>query len=317
MSDVVFPTPMAYGHGLGRVVSIVAEGLLARGHDLVMFAKAGSQFSGAAVLVNADGYEGEKILAREVMKLNSDFSFDCFIDNGHVHYLSHMLPEYPVVNIYHDAYQNYAPCPVMLSEGQRALMPPVFENARIIHNALNPQDYQPNFGHTDSPYVLLVGMSEIKQPILAIEACARLGLKLIIAGQSMTGKFPITQYSNVEYVGPVSGQYKVDLFRNARVFLTLGIESFGLTTLEAGLYGTPVCGWPSGGTLDLIEYGVNGAFVTTAGQDKVQNVADAIERCWFISRETCRDYTERLCKPEAQIDAYEQCCADVTRGVRW
>lgn len=322
ISDSVFPTPTPDGHGLGRVTSIVAEGLLARGHDVVLFAKIGSRFSGALVMPNdavvGQYYDGERALAREALKLHLEFPFDCFLDNSHLHYLSRMLPTLPVVSVFHDVYQEYRRCPILLSEGQRAVMPTPFENARIIHNALNPADFEPLLLESDPPYALMLGLSDIKQPLLAIEATARIGMKLVIAGQSMLGKFPITPASNVEYVGPVSGAYKAELYRRARVVLNLGIsESFGLTTLEAGLYGCPVVGWPVGGTLDLIEYGKSGVFVVMAGKDKVQNVADAIERAQYVRRTDCRAVAESLCKPEEQIDAYEAALAACARGEGW
>ncbi len=125
LSDATMPTPSAGAHGLGRVVYDVAEGLLARGHDVVLFAKLGSQFSGAMVMpsdaVPVGVYEGEKALAREALKLHKEFPFDCFLDNGHIHWLSKLLPRLPVVNTYHDIYQPYSRCPVLLSEGHRAL----------------------------------------------------------------------------------------------------------------------------------------------------------------------------------------------------
>lgn len=319
VSDTTMPTPTAGGHGLGRVTSIVAEGLLARGHDVVMFAKAGSTFSGALVTLDAHGYDGERALASEVVKAHHAMMFDCIIDNGHIHYLSQMLPDLSVINVYHDQYQPHARCAVLLSEGQRALMPPEFSNAVIIRNSLNPTDYLPNYDHTDPPYALYMGaISDIKQPLLAIEACAQFGVKLIMAGPELTGKLPITPASNVEYVGVVNGNYKANLYACARVFLQLGVgESFGLTTLESALHGTPVVGWPIGGTLDLIRNGVNGAFVGLLGSDKVQNVVDAMARAWWIRRDACRAYTETLCDNDKQITIYEQVCSAVTRGAVW
>lgn len=319
LSDTTMPTPTPATHGLGRVTASVAEGLLARGHDVVLFAKLDSTFSGALVMVDAHGYEGERALAGAALRLHKEMPFDCFLDNGHLHSLSRMLPDLPVANVYHDQFQPYARCPILLSSGQQALMPPPFDSARIIPNSLNAGDYVPLYTASDPDYALFVGAyNEIKQPFLAIEACARLGIKLIMAGQPVNGKVPVSGAENVTYVGMVDGTQKADLFQHARVFLQLGTnESFGLTTLEAGLYGTPVVGWPSGGTLDLIQYGVNGAFVVTAGKDKVQAVADAIERAWFIRRDGCRAFAERLCNTERQLDLYEDALAAVTRGARW
>lgn len=134
----------------------------------------------------------------------------------------------------------------------------------------------------------------------------------------MIGKFPITEASNVEYVGAVSGKYKAELYQHAKVFLQLGVkESWGITTVEAGLHATPVVAWPSGGSLDLVRYGVNGVHVIVQGNDKVQNVADAIERAASVPRLMCRTWAERLCNPEKQIDQYEDALADVARGRWW
>lgn len=319
LSDTTMATPTAGTHGLGLVTHRVAEGLLARGHDVCLFAKAGSRFGGALTTVQASAYEGEKALAREALKQHREWPFDAFLDNGHLHYLAHIIPGLPVANVYHDAYQASTRCMILLSEGQRAIMPADFENARIIHNALPIAEYDALYEDSDPAYALFVGAwGPIKQPVLAIEACARMGLPLVMAGQPVHGNPPMSQYSNVEYVGMVTGQRKAELFRHARVYLQLGIgESFGLTTVEAGLYGTPTVAWPYGGSLDIVRYGTSGVFVVMAGKDKVGNVCDAIERAMTIQREGCRLWAERYTNVDAQIDAYEAALGDCTRGNWW
>lgn len=319
ISDAVFATPTPDGHGLGRVVSIVAEGLLRRGHDVIMIARPGSSFSGKLVMPNdAIGYEGEVCLAREALRIHNQHPFDCFLDNSHIHHLSRVTSHLPVVSVFHDIYQEYRRCPVLLSQGQQAIMPQQFINARVVYNSLDPKDYAPRFDNIEKPYALVMGLSDIKQPLLAIESCARMGLDLVIAGQSMIGKLPISDASNCKYVGAVSGSYKDQLFQNARVFLQLSkAESFGLTTLEAGLYGCPVVGWPYGGTLDLVRNGVNGILVSATAADKVQAVCDAIQRAWYLPRTVCRAYAETLCNNERQIDLYEQALAACAKGYNW
>jgi glycosyltransferase involved in cell wall biosynthesis len=319
LSDCVFETPQEGGHGLGRMVHQVAEGLLANGHDVIMFAKVGSRFSGVLITPpDAKGYEGEPLLAKAALEQHKAMPFDCFLDNTHTHYLSHMIASLPVVSVFHDIYQQHERCAVLLSEGQRAVMPVQFESARIIHNTLNAADYVPFYDPTTPEYALMLGMSDLKQPILAVEACARMGLKLVIGGASMVGKFPVTDCSNVEYVGAVSGKRKADLYRHAKVYLQLSkFESYGLTTLEASLSATPVVAWPSGGNLDLVRYGVSGAFVIAQAKDKVQAVADAIERASFVPRQMCRAWGEALCQPERQIDLYEDALGACAKGLWW
>lgn len=320
ISDAVLETPSASGHGLGKMVSQVAEGLLARGHDCTLFARQGSSFSGPLVMPDdATGYAGEVALAREVMRHHRGWSFDAILDSSHIHKIADLLPDMPCVSAFHDIYQNYQRCAVVMSFGQKTLMPPQFHKARIIPNALNPADFPIGMAPAVPPYAFWCGaIADIKAPILAIEACARFGIKLVMAGAPLAGKIPFTEHSNVEYVGPVDAQTRNRLMAHARFFLQLGpVESFGLTTLEAMLCACPVVGWPAGGTLDLIRDGVNGVFVPLTGSDIVQNVADAMERAFWMDREMVRAYSQQLTSIERQLDGYEQACIDVVRGEWW
>ncbi len=319
LSDCVFPTPMSGGHGLGLMVWQIAEGLKARGHDVTLIAKEGSQFSGTLHTVpGAELYDGETLLARDAMRLHRSWPFDAFLDNGHLHILAEVHPYLPIVNVFHDMFQIWQRCPVLLSDGQKAMMPVTFDNARIIPNALPADAFTPLLEPFDTPFVLFLGaISEIKQPLLALEACARAGVNLVMAGGNLIGKFPAGAYEQVQVIGSVAGRKKEALLRNARVFLQLGTgESFGLTTLEANLSGTPVVAWPSGGSLDIIQYGVNGVFVPQGGE-AVQAVADGIERAWDMDRTQVRAYAETLCNVDAQIDSYENALAGVIGGEWW
>ena len=319
LSDAVLPTPYPAGHGLGKVASIVAEHLLQRGHDVTLYAREGSRFSGALVMPpSANGYEGEWILAQAAMRDHRAQAYDAFLDNGHLHCIAEMFPHMPVVNAFHDAYQEYARCPVLMSSGQKALMPATFEGARVIHNALDPAEYPFQELPDKQDYALFLGaISDIKQPLLAIEACARMGLKLVMAGLALTGPLPISAHSNVQLVGPVYGDHKLKLLQGARVLLQLGVgESFGLTTLEANLCGTPAVCWPAGGSLDIIKYGLNGVFVIPGG-DKVQAVCDAIERAWFMDRRGVRMAVENRFSIDTQVTATENALIDVVCGRWW
>ncbi len=320
LSDAVLPSPMKDGHGLGKMQHQIAEGLLARGHDVTFVARQGSQFSGNLITPDgAQGYPGEWVLARAAYQEHQQNRFDAFLDGSHIHVLADIFQNLPIANQYHDNYQAYRRCPVLMSKGQRALLPPEFERAAIIPNALNPDDFTPQYTPDKQDYALfMAGLTDFKQPFLAIEACARMGIKLVMAGAAPGGQLPFADGSNVQYVDAVSGQYKADLLKGARVFLQLGtIESFGLTTLEANLSGTPVVGWPAGGTLDIIANGINGVFVNVTMKDKVAAVVNAIERAWYLDRATVRKYAESISSVDRQLDAYEFALSQVARGEWW
>lgn len=318
VSDAVLPTPSDTGHGLGRMVSQIAEGLLRNGHDVTLFARKGSTFSGKLVAPDdAKGYEGELALAREVMREHRLNPYDAVLDNSHIHRLSDIFPNLPVVNVYHDSFQQYQRCPVLMSEGQKTLMHPKFENAPVVHNAIDASTLPMGWGGS---YALFVGaLSDIKQPLLAIEACARLNIPLVLAGGGATFNLQPSGNENVRYLGAVPHHRVLELMRGARVFLQLGThESFGLTTIEAGLSGTPVVAWATGGSLDIIDYGTNGVLVSVMGKDTVKNVCDAIDRAWYMDREVCRMYTETYFGNVAQqINAYETLLGWCAMGEWW
>lgn len=317
LSDATLPTPHPAGHGLGRMAHQVALGLHQRGHDVTLIAKRGSRFAGTLVEVDADNYQGEWKIAKTAYGIHQQRRFDAFVCNQHLHCLSQMFPDLPVINVFHDNYQQHAPNAILMSEGQRALLPPAFRYAQVIYNALPVEPYPVTF--TPQAYALFMGaVAEIKQPILAIEACSRLGIELYITGMMVNGtQFPTTPNSKVKYLGAVTSPLKEHLLSNARVFLQLGYaESFGLTTLEAALCGTPVVAIPRGGSVDILQYGKNGVFVQPSG-DMVQSVADAIHRAWWMDRHIVSETTRTWNDVNKQIDLYEQALIDVICGMRW
>lgn len=322
LSDAANPTPAQGYHGLGRIVHQLVIGLAARGHSITLYAGQGSA-TGDYVLhplpagTPTDGYRGEYTLAKLCYAEHQRKPFDAILDNGHLHVLSRLFPALPVVNVYHDIWQPYQRCAVLLSDGQKALMPPEFGRSRVIPNAIDPTPYTAGDTPADPPYVLFMGgMFDYKQPLLAIEAASRAGIKLIIAGP---GALPANETNNVEHVGVVTGDRKHALLCGASVFLQLGhSESFGITTVEAGLSGVPVVAWPTGGTVDLIKHGCNGAFIPIGTKDKVKAVADTITRALAVDRAQARQTTlETLTTLDEQLDAYETALEDCVKGVWW
>jgi glycosyltransferase involved in cell wall biosynthesis len=317
LSDATLPTPHPAGHGMGAMNSQIAEGLHARGHDVTLVAKVGSTFSGRLITLNVDGYGGEPALAKVAYQEHKKRPFDVFLDGGHIHRLSALFPNLPVVNVYHDNYQPCERCPIVLSEGQRAMLPVGFEDARIIPNALPKERIQAS--NVPGSYALFLGaISDLKQPLLAIEACARMGVPLVLAGMTVNNfGLALTGMNNARYLGPVSGAAKFDLIRGARVYLQLsGVESFGLTTLEAMLCGTPVVALPGGGSVDLVDYGISGYLVQPSG-DMVGAVCDAMKAAWWLDRSQVRTSGERFSCVDTQIEAYEDALADCMRGDWW
>lgn len=311
------------GHGLGIATHRIATGLLQRGHDVTLVAAKKSVFAGTLITPVEPGgsYQEERHLAKAAYQAHKERRFDVFLDNSHLHHLSDLFPDLPIVNVYHDIWQPEQRNAVLVSEAQRAMMRYDWsKHAKVIHNTVCADTYTFHAKPDNPPYALFLGIvRDYKNPVLAMEACARLGLKLKLAGalQGYAPFFNPKQSSNTEYVGPVSGRDKIRLIQGASVFLQLGeMESFGLTTVEAGLCGVPVVALPSGGTVDIVRQGKNGAYVPVSG-NKAQAVADTIEYAMSLNRQMCRDMAVQFSFADRQVMQYESALIKATQGEIW
>ncbi len=307
------------GHGLGRANATIATGLLNRGHEVTLFGAPGSQFAGRTIVCDGEGQKYEPQLAKAAYHMRDEF--DVYIDAGHKHAFG-MLFDKPLINLYHDRWQPYARNPVLVSEGLRTLLSPEFKNAKVVHNQIDPLPFVPSYRADENPaYAMFIGfVYQWKAPILAIEAAARARLRLLMAGNWQENTDGLwNEGENSRLLGPVPPYQRNEMLRGAQVYLQLGhSESFGLTTVEAGLSGCPTVAWPTGGNLDTICEGVNGVFIDPRNPDRVEAVCLAIQQAKALDRRQVRQYTEeRFGCPERQAAQFEALLEDVMGGKRW
>ncbi len=96
---------------------------------------------------------------------------------------------------------------------------------------------------------------------LAVEAFSKLGLPLKVFGDGRDRALLQAQATpNIEFLGWVDEQQRLDLFARCRAFLFPGEEDFGITPLEAMAMGRPVIAYGAGGALETVIEGVTGRF---------------------------------------------------------
>lgn len=296
------------GHGLGRANHTIATGLLNRGHEVTLFGAPGSQFAGRTIVCDGEGQKYEPQLAKAAYHMRDEF--DVYIDAGHKHALGMLFADLPVINIYHDRWQPYSRNAVLVSEGLRTLLPPEFKSAKVVHNQIDPTYFVPSYRADDDPaYAMFLGfVYQWKSPILAIEAAARARLKLFMGGSFQENTNGLWhEGENSRLMGAIPPYTRNEMLRGAQVYLQLGhSEAFGLTTVEAGLCGTPTVAWPTGGNLDTICDGVNGVFIDPRNPDRVEAVCLAIQQAKVLNRRIVREYTlQKFGCPERQAQEYE------------
>lgn len=300
--------PAGYG-GTERVVGVLAEGLVAAGHDVTLFA-------------TGDSRTGAKLRAlypRPIWPIDSLCELDhaawaCneiaragSFDVVHANQ-PHALPvqrflRVPFVYTMHHDFQEalsrfYARFPdvhfVAISERQRAMhASPGQPRISLVRHGLDPDAWP--FVPLPDEYVCFLGrFAPIKGVDIAIDAARRAGVPIRLGGRPHPGEgeeyhareiVPRLAGPDVEWLGEARDDVKQRLLGRARatLFPIRWEEPFGLVMLESMLCGTPVIAFPRGAAREVVDEGVTGILV-----DDVEQMAAAIGRVATLDRAACR-----------------------------
>lgn len=134
--------------------------------------------------------------------------------------------------------------------------------AQVIYPPVEVQDF--SGGEAPGDYYLITGRHvSYKRIDLAIEACNRLGRRLVITGTGPdTAALRKLAGPTVEFVGQCSFADLKRYYAGARAFLMPGEEDFGIAPVEAMASGRPVIAFASGGALETVVPGVSGVHFT-------------------------------------------------------
>lgn len=145
----------------------------------------------------------------------------------------------------------------------------------------------------DFNYFLIVSrLVDYKRIDLAIKACNRLNLPLIIIGEGHE-KEKLQEIAGVtiKFVGRVSDALLIEYYRGCRAFLFPGEEDFGITMVEAQHAGKPVIAYAGGGALEIVKKGETGVFF------EKQTVVSLVQ---VLKNFKNTRYNENDCKVNAQ-----------------
>ena len=322
-ADPELPVPPELYGGIERIVDGLARGLVARGHDVTLFANRRSNTAGRLVAwpgassgSKADTLRNGFTLAREHLA----HGFDVVHSFSRVAYLLPIIRGVPKLMTYQ---RPVTPRTVRLglamSGGSlhfcaisRHMLAPVEEAARwhVVPNAVSLSTYSfKTHVEADAPLVFLGRIEEIKGPHLAIDVARRTGIPLVIAGNIPAGHEawfeanvrPHVDGRLVSYVGPVNDAQKNGLLGRARAFLMpiLWEEPFGIVMAEALACGTPVIGLRRGSVPEVVVDGVTG-FVC----DTLDDMVAAAGRIGRMSREACRARAESEYGMDVMVERY-------------
>ena len=119
-----------------------------------------------------------------------------------------------------------------------------------------------------------------KRPDMAVEACARMGKKLVVIGNGKM-RYELEKRvggnQDVKFLGRVSDEVLKATYANAKALLFPGVEDFGIVPVEAQAAGTPVIALGKGGALDSVVEGETGLFYEEESVDGLCGAIEAFE----------------------------------------
>jgi glycosyltransferase involved in cell wall biosynthesis len=327
--------PLLYG-GIERIIDMLARGLLARGHEVTLFANAESTvpcavipYGGSDSQSRADTLRNMSTISRAVAR----GGFDVVHSFGRIAYLLPLLPRsIPKLMTYQrDVTPRSVAWGHRLSRGTlhfSAISQWMTANVRhlghwhLVYNGVPTSAYEAtNTVAPDAPLVFLGRIEHIKGTHLAIEVARRTGRRLVIAGNIPSGHQsyfdeqvrPHIDGDQVSYVGPVDDQQKNRLLGGAAAMLMpiLWEEPFGIVMAEAMACGAPVIGLNRGAVPEVVEHGVTG-FV----EETVEGLASAVGRLSTIDRKACRARVEQHFSERSTVEGYLSVYRDLMAGRR-
>lgn len=326
--------PERYG-GIEYLVSLLADGLVERGHNVTLFtvgssvtrAKKRWVFERARLKTLAEPppvFLNEALthslnsyleIAREGdFDLVSDHTWKeglasaCFLPFQTVHTIHGPMNEEN--KRFYGMFKNQKRIHfITISDYQKKCFPGL-NYAGTVHNAIALEEYP--FSEDKEDYLLYLGrFNPQKAPHLACEAAEKLGKRLVLAGKIRED--PERAYfdkyvkphlrKKITYVGEVSDKGKKDLFKRASAFLMpiQWDEPFGITMIEAMACGTPVVAFRRGAAPEIVLSGITGYLA-----DDFKGFVEKIKMVDKINPKDCRKQAELNFSSKSFVDGYER-----------
>ncbi len=330
--------PREYG-GTERIVHTLTQELVKRGHEVTLFASAGSKTS--AKLHSSSPaplwQKGADALAWHAMEVEDLVKQSGGFDIIHSHldvlpWLAGDRYEAPVVTTMHGRLDepdqrkllaHFRGWPlVSISNSQRRPVEELRLNWRAtVYHGLD-LEHTYDLGEGGQGYLAFVSrLTPEKGPDLAIKVAIKAGMKIVVAGmvpeeerEYFESKVkPLLDNPLVEWAGELDDAGKNKVIGGAAGFIVpiQWDEPFGLAFIEALATGTPIISCPRGSLPELIEDGRHGFLVSTEDE-----LVDACRKVKTLDRAECRRWVIERFSPSRMAADYERVYEGLIGGRR-
>ncbi|MBN2040384.1 MAG: glycosyltransferase [Spirochaetes bacterium] len=321
LSPIAWRTPPRHYGPWESVVSLLTEGLAARGHDATLFATGDSQTSGRLHSVCKRGYEEDSSIIPKVWEcLHIAEVFERADEFDIIHNNFDYLPltysgfiSTPVLTTIH-GFSSPGILPVFkkyndktfyvsISNADRS---PELDYVGTIHHGIDLSRFDFESGPGD--YLLFFGrIHNDKGAREALEIARACNKKLILAGIIQDADYycryvePYLDNKKIVYAGSVGPEERNKLLGKAFALLhPINFnEPFGLSVIESMACGTPVIAFNRGSMPEIIENGKNGFLVKNTDE-----AIEAVHRIKTIDRMYCRHHVEQNFTADRMVEEY-------------
>ena len=323
LADPDLPVPPRLYGGIERVIDLLVNGLVDRGHDVALFAHRDSataatlypyprteSVSPVGMGLNAS-FVARHLLLKDVDVIHSFGRLNCIAPLAFTRARKFMSYQREITrSSIERAVRLFGPR-LEFTACSRHMIEPVKDLGRwhVVYNAVSMATYTFRGGvDADAPLVFLGRIERIKGAHVAIDVARRAGRRLVLAGNISDQAYfdreirPFVDGGRITYVGPVDDTAKNALLGSSAAFLMpiLWDEPFGIVMAEALACGTPVIGFDRGSVPEIVRDGSTG-YVARG----VDEMTDAVRRIGQIDRSDCRRDAEQRFSDRCYVDQYE------------
>ncbi len=323
VAPVAQSVPPARSGSIETVTDLLARGLVARGHDVTLFAAGSSATPATLHATFREGYHADASLwPWELCEL---FNLAAAVERAGRFDVIHAQAEYaplglayarlsaaPLVHTVHHwptdpelaLWSHYPEAPFIAVSAAQAHRLRGLTVAGVVHHAVDPAALP--FRPEPDDYLLFLGrFTAGKGVIEAIDAARRCGMRLVLAAAKNDyygdAVAPLVDGDRVVYRGEVDPAARAVLLGGARALLypVQSDEPFGLVLAEAMTCGTPVAALDRGAVGEIVDDGITGGVF-----DSLDRLVAGLPRIAALDRARVRARALERFQPDRMVDAY-------------